>query len=195
MKKIIYFTLLLIIACSSKKDQEVFLASQSNLHQPYKLMLNYKSIDSSYIYICFPKKINFINQTPYIAQITNITIGKSPRGTSTRDYKVFSFIDKLESKHNIIDQKISQNENRSFNIYYSYLLKISNKKLDSLINNSEEIQKYQRFPVYNINLAKKDKEWVSKTILNKYKGQLHFSLHNKEKGFFYKSLDIELFED
>ncbi|WP_438711839.1 hypothetical protein ACSTS3_04620 [Aquimarina muelleri] len=80
-------------------------------------------------------------------------------------------------------------------IFITDSIKLSNLKLDSLIDNKTIVQKYRNLKIYNIPVNKNLKKWAISKIKDSIKGKIHFKLHNKEKGFFYKSLDIELFED
>ncbi|WP_234859229.1 hypothetical protein [Aquimarina aquimarini] len=193
MRQVIYFIIIIVlISCSSTNVQNDIIISQKKLNQPLKLIHNSKENDSSYVYLCFPKTISIKSSNNIESVIHNYHVGQHYKGIDLLHYKTYEYSDKLITKK---DVNLSKGKKVTLNLYYGYLLKISNQKLDMLIKNKKETQVLQKFNVYDISIDNTIKKWVNKQISDSLKGKLHFSLHNKEKGFFYKSLDIELFDD
>ncbi|WP_062055798.1 hypothetical protein [Aquimarina longa] len=194
MKKTIYFIFIyiILIACGSTSAQNDVAILQKRTNLPLKLIYNSQENDSSYIYLCFPKKIYIENQPNIKNKIHNYHVGQHHKNIDILHYKTYEYTNKLIIKKDIT---LNNNETKTFILYHGYLLKVLNEKLDVFIKNKKESQILQGFSVYDIYINDTIKKWAISKISDSLKGKLHFSLHNKEKGFFYKSLDIELFDD
>ncbi|WP_438711840.1 hypothetical protein ACSTS3_04625 [Aquimarina muelleri] len=192
IKKLSLLFLIIINSCGSIQPNNEISLSQKQLKQPLKLVYNSKLNDSSFVYLGFPKTILINNKKSENISIENYHVGQHPKGIDILHYKTYKYNKKLQFKKKIT---VKPNEKSKLDLYYCYLLKVENKKIDSLINLENEIQIVSGYKVYNIQPNKTVKDWIFKQINDSLKGKLHFSLYSKEKGFFYKSLDIELFED
>ncbi|WP_438711139.1 hypothetical protein ACSTS3_21645 [Aquimarina muelleri] len=148
--------------------------------------------DSTYLYLCFPKTIIYDNKTDALHLVERYSVDRHHSGRNLRDYRLYRFRDSLIYPKKF---KIPPYQKDSFNIYYGYLLKIDNLILNNLLDKSLSPQSKGENKVYDIPINTAIKKWAISKVNDSIKGKIHFKLHNKEKGFFYKSLDIELFED
>jgi hypothetical protein len=192
MNKMIILLFCIFLACSStfKKKLEI---TTKKLDLPLKILHMNKGNDSTYIFLCFPKTIVYDNHYDITNELIRFNVNYYPVGTNSRDFRTYKY---YNNKLNPVRSFNLENKKRdSFDIFYGYSIRISNIKLDSLISNQKIIQSIGNYSVYDVSISKSIKNWALSKINDSIKGQLHFKLYNKEKGFFYKSLDIELFED
>ncbi|WP_148639246.1 hypothetical protein [Aquimarina longa] len=189
MNKIVLLTALFLVTCRSNSQKEIEFTTKK-LDLPLKILHGTKKEDSTFIYLCFPKTIIINNPTKYPLKIDRYKVGLHPKGINYRHYRIFKYKDSLYYENEFLVKPMTKD---SFNTYYGYQIKLKNEILDSLINN--KVQEISKFKIYNIPINNNSKKWAISKISDSLKGKLHFSLHNKEKGFFYKSLDIELFDD
>jgi hypothetical protein len=181
----------ILVSCNSVSQTEIELQTQK-LDFPLKLLFDKKGKDSTDLYLCFPKKIIYNNKSKVSNKISRYNINVHPIGKNSKDYRIYKFEDSLIYAKSF---RVNPLEKGFLNIYYGYLVKVNNQKLDSVLKKHNYNQLIGENKVYDISATKELKKWVISKINDSIKGQLHFKLHNKEKGFFYKSLDIDLFED
>jgi hypothetical protein len=180
IKKVFIFLFTIIISCSSNISDKV-IVTQKKLGQPIKLMLLKKDADSSSVYLCFSKTISFHNDTKQKVRIQDIHIYYFPRGQSTRQ-RIFGFEDQI-IRNPIPKSSLSVNEKKSYNVYYSYFLKINNSTINTWIKNNKVIQKYQDRLIYNINADSININWLKNKIDEEYKGKLQIEFRDKVGGF------------
>ncbi|WP_438710230.1 hypothetical protein ACSTS3_14160 [Aquimarina muelleri] len=190
-KIIILLITLILINCNTNSKKEIELTTKK-LDLPLKILYDKKGNDSTSIFLCFPKTIAYNNPTSQLHLIERYNINQHQVGLNNRHYRRYMYKDSLVYAESF---KVKPLEKGFVDFYYGYLLKVSNTKLDSLTGGQKQIQQKGNLKIFNIPISKEIKKWAISKINDSIKGQLHFSLHNKEKGFFYKSLDIELFED
>jgi hypothetical protein len=190
MKKGIILIISFIVSCSFFSKKEIDINS-SRLDKPLKIIYKEKGNDSTYLYLCFPKRIT-MNNVLKTTKVLDFHLGHYQNTKDQRHYRTYKYNKKL-----LLDINLDSGKKKSFSfdIYYGYLMKLKNSKLLELLINTEKTQQLGNLEVYNIKTTKDIKNWALSKINDSIKGQLHFKLYNKEKGFFYKSLDIELFED
>ncbi|WP_103867618.1 MULTISPECIES: hypothetical protein [Aquimarina] len=192
MNKIIILIIIsFLVSCTSNSQNEIEIITKKT-DLPLKILFGTKKTDSTYIYLCFPKRIIYNNKTSLLNKLNRYNINLNQVGTNSRDYRWYRYKDSLIYPDSF---QIEPFEKDSIDFYYGYSLKLSNFQLDSLINSKKITQIYGKLKVYDIPISDDVEKWASSKINDSIKGQLHFKLHNKEKGFFYKSLDIELFDD
>ncbi len=180
----------LFICCTSNSQNELEIIAKK-LDLPIKLLVGTKKEDSTYTYLCFPKRILYNNSTSIFNEVSRYNVNKHQVGTNTRDYRWYKYSDSLVYPKGF---EIKPLQKDSIDFYFGYSLKLPNSRLDSLIFNKKISQIYGKLKVYNILADENLKKWALSKINDSIKGQLHFKLYNEDKGFYYKSLDIELFE-
>ncbi|WP_438712295.1 hypothetical protein ACSTS3_07920 [Aquimarina muelleri] len=191
IQRLILITLVCFSCSSQIIEQKIEIETKKTL-LPLKLMLGYKNDNPINVFLCFPKEIIINNPTKYTLKVDRYKVGLHPKGINYRYYRIFKFKDSLFYENEF---SIKPKTKDSFYVYYGYKINLNNKILDTLIKSNSKVQEISKFKIHNIPISKEIKKWAISKINDSIKGQLHFSLHNKEKGFFYKSLDIELFED
>jgi hypothetical protein len=191
-KIIILLTLSMLISCSSNSQNDIELTVKK-LDLPVKLFYRGAIKDSSYIYLCFPKKIVFNNNASILNKVKGFKLNYYTGSSNNRYFPTYKFEDSLVYAKGFDIIPFTKD---SLNIYYGYRLKESNSKLDSLITDKIPVQKKADWLIYNLPISQELKKWANLKVTDSMlKTQLHFFLSNKKDGFYYKSLDIELFED
>ena len=165
IRNLVFFLTVIVFSCSSLGEN--INITQHSLNKPLKLVLNNRFKDSSYIYLCFPKTIQIENSGKTKNMIHNFHLGKHHKGNSAKYYKAYEYDKKLTPK---IKRFIEKERKLSIQIYYGYLLKISNHRLDTFIKNKTENQILQGFKVYDIPINNTVKKWALSKINDSIKG-------------------------
>ena len=193
MNKIIIFIIFCtFINCGSFSQNKVeFTAKKIDL--PIKIFYRGNIKDSAFINLCFPKKIVYENKASTSIKLSRYNLNQNEVGINNRYYPTYKFDDSLVYAKGF---RIEAFKKDSLDIYYGFRLKEHRSKLDSLLKGKTPVQKKADWLIYDIPITPQLKEWANHIITDSMmKARLNFKLHSKEKGFFYKSLDIELFED